>query len=501
LFNNAFGIKGAISQKSPEHLIFSQMHFKRLIFGSFFLGTILWNHQGYGQFSPYVAKILEYRPAPGQFINSAYGCPWASQSLVGGISGMVSLGGFGGYLVVGFDHSIENHPDNPYGVDFTIFGNANVYSSEPATVYVMKDDNRNQLPDDTWYMLAGSGYYFTSAVHAYEITYVNPNSSVADDVPWADNLGNEGFILDNTFHTQPYYPLKDSFPDISDSQYTLIGMKLQAQVDSTDPAFIVTRPYPFGFADNTPRNTSYQGWEPDNPYTAELEGTGGDGFDISWAVDSEDNSVDLDGIDFIKIQTSVNQQVGWLGELSAEISGVVDVSPNPSITGKTQRLVLEPLFRNLEAGESVKLTTHLFKNGLPDNEAVVQFSVDDETLATVDANGQLQTLQAGKIIVFAKNDERLLADSLELTIQYPVSVASDGVQNIVLYPNPAKDFIHTRFPNAIEAVRITSMMGQTWELASENGTDYRLPQVGRGIYVVSYRVNQQWKSNKLIINP
>ncbi|HAZ03263.1 MAG TPA: hypothetical protein DCY97_14010, partial [Marinilabiliales bacterium] len=107
------------------------MHFKRLIFGSFFLGTILWNHQGYGQFSPYVAKILEYRPAPGQFINSAYGCPWASQSLVGGISGMVSLGGFGGYLVVGFDHSIENHPDNPYGVDFTIFGNANVYSSEP----------------------------------------------------------------------------------------------------------------------------------------------------------------------------------------------------------------------------------------------------------------------------------------------------------------------------------------------------------------------------------
>ena len=62
----------------------------------------------------------------------------------------VSLGGFGGYIVVGFDHSIDNSGD----YDLGILGNSFSGSSEPGIVWVMQDENGNGLPDDTWYELA-----------------------------------------------------------------------------------------------------------------------------------------------------------------------------------------------------------------------------------------------------------------------------------------------------------------------------------------------------------
>lgn len=59
----------------------------------------------------------------------------------------VSLGGWGGYIVVGFDHSIENS-DEGYrdGYNFSIQGNQFKGSSEPGIVWVMQDTNGNTLP-------------------------------------------------------------------------------------------------------------------------------------------------------------------------------------------------------------------------------------------------------------------------------------------------------------------------------------------------------------------
>lgn len=61
----------------------------------------------------------------------------------------VSLGGWGGYIVVGFDHSIDNSSSGyKGGYNFSITGNAFKGSSEPGIVYVMQDTNGNTLPDD-----------------------------------------------------------------------------------------------------------------------------------------------------------------------------------------------------------------------------------------------------------------------------------------------------------------------------------------------------------------
>ena len=48
-------------------------------------------------------------------------------------------------------------------------------------------------------------------------------------------------------------------------------------------------------------------------------------FDIGWAVDSLGNPVHLPGVDFIRVYTGVNQQCGWLGETSTELSRAEDL--------------------------------------------------------------------------------------------------------------------------------------------------------------------------------
>ncbi|RZK14615.1 MAG: PKD domain-containing protein, partial [Pedobacter sp.] len=141
--------------------------------------------------SPYISKILEFKQAPGQYTNDLI----KTDILIGSAgNGLVSLGGYGGYIIFGFDHSVEN----ANGVDLGIYGNPLIGQgfefSEPGIVSVMKDENKNGLADDTWYELAGSEYSAATTVKNYTITYYRP-ANAKDDVRWTDNQGREGLIL------------------------------------------------------------------------------------------------------------------------------------------------------------------------------------------------------------------------------------------------------------------------------------------------------------------
>lgn len=263
-------------------------------------------------------KVFEYTPAPGQFINelktggfdATHTTPEAAVAYAEGRlneCNWISLGGFGGYMVVGFDHSI----DNSRSYDFGVIGNSYDGSSEPGVVWVMQDENGNGFPDDTWYELAGSENGKFETIQNYAVTYYRP-SAAGMPVQWTDNLGNNGEIdYLGQYHNQDYYyPLW-----INNDSYTLTGTRLEARNydQSGNGTYWVQPHYDWGYADN---------FSPTDFNSSDKANF----FNISNAIDFEGNTVNLSHVDFVKVQTAVNSKSGWLGELSTEVCGFYDCS-------------------------------------------------------------------------------------------------------------------------------------------------------------------------------
>ncbi|MEQ7801761.1 cell surface protein [Pedobacter sp. ASV1-7] len=245
--------------------------------------------------SMYVTKLFEYNPAPGQFINKVPGNLISAEGILGK-KGMVTLGAWGGNIILGFDHTVINGEKE----DIIVYGNAMGNFAEPGIIWVMQDENNNGKPDDTWYEVAGSEFGKAGYKRNYSVTYTRPTPDT-DPIPWKDSDGNTGFVATNTFHKQSYFPLW-----ITGNEYTLTGSILPSSgIDMTNPSYITSAPFAWGYADNT---------------------AGGDKIDISNAVDKDGKKVSLKGIDFIKIQTALQANMGWLGELSTEVLGVADLS-------------------------------------------------------------------------------------------------------------------------------------------------------------------------------
>jgi len=466
----------------------------------FFLLVLLNSIYGFGQGIQFANKVYEYMPAPGQFINTPFGIPSASHSIIGEMSGGISLGAYGGYIVLGFEKPIENDSNNPYGIDFTIFGNANQSSSEPAVVYVMRDENDNGVPDDTWFLLAGSDYWFSSTVRNYEITYFNPGETVAKNVAWEDNQGNTGFIIaDTNFHTQTYYPLNDSFPEIPADKYVLKGAKINDRLDHTLLDYITSKPIPFGCSDNLPRNSNYEGWEPDNPYTKAIEGTGADGFDISWAVDVDGNYIELSQIDFIKIQTGVYAMAGWLGEISTEVTGIVDVEPNSNISGEDKLLVIEPTDASLNIGESIGFSAFAFTQGRLRKNESIKWTSSDYEVAIVNESGVIKALNEGYCYIKAHWElHPEISDSIKVKIYAPNAVSDFGENDLKLYPNPVNEVLFLSENIGFNRFTIYDLSGKRLIQSNFSGKKIMLENLQHGVYFIEF-VGEGFRVSKKII--
>ena len=289
-------------------------------------------------YSRYITEVYEYCPAPGQFVNimplyeegdtEEDMCRKARESISGTNDIMISLGGYGGYVTFGFDHTVVNIPGQK---DFKILGNAfyadanpnpsapdSGGSCEPGIVMVSIDRNNNGLPDDEWYELAGSEYHKPETRHGFQITYTRPaadkvptpddNSPITDTtyILWETGDGEKGYIAKNAYHNQDYYPAW-----IAEDRLQFSGTRLADNaVDESGGkgSYFVLYAYDWGYVDNHPNS------EEDKI-----------SFDIGWAVDSLGNPVHLPGVDFIRVYTGVNQQCGWLGETSTELSRAEDL--------------------------------------------------------------------------------------------------------------------------------------------------------------------------------
>ena len=262
-----------------------------------------------------VTKVFEFMPAPGQFVNSGYECRTMEEACTyakGQLEkeSLISLGAFGGYIVAGFSHHVKN--DGGYNIAIT--GNQFDGSSEPGIVWVMKDENGNGLPDDIWCELKGSEYGKEETLQNYSITYYRPDKA-GQAVKWKDSQGNTGEVpYLASFHKQDYYyPLWAP----SDS-LRLSGTRLKSKSydKSGTGTYWVNPSFDWGYADNfspTDRLTS----GPSDPGSVNH-------FRISDAIKSDGTAANLDQIDFVKVQTGIVQNCGWIGEVSTEIIAIKD---------------------------------------------------------------------------------------------------------------------------------------------------------------------------------
>lgn len=296
------------------------------------------------------SSVVSYLPI-GQF---AQGSGWGSsvgKFTNGYASTGVSLGAFGGYIEFKFNDGITNDPENPYGVDFVVYGNAFNGNPEAGAVQVSEDGI-------TWYELAGSRYYdgnfaessatqasgkfskgYTGTLNNAAVYYTTNTAATLINaevkVGAATKLNVQPLI--NSYGWWPTtakgYPMAGSHNNagsnvqVSHSDAALMFSGLTLIPDSDDTAY-----YAFGYADVTPNGSPATYGDAVNPYkpynytengTAKTK-TGGDGFDLEWAVDiSTRLPVDVTGMNFhyVRIYTAVLDN-GTFGETSAEVCGI-----------------------------------------------------------------------------------------------------------------------------------------------------------------------------------
>lgn len=270
-------------------------------------------------YKSHISKVFDFLPSYGQFTNDLpkFEVGDTKETMIQKVEerlakekpGMITLGGYGGYVEFGFDHTIANVPGKR---DFRVLGNAFKNSSEPGVIMVAFDKNGNGKPDeDEWYEIAGSEHNNPKTIKNYEITFFKPTKELDDAegniekyVRWKDNQGNEGWKPKNSFHKQSYYPQW-----INAESITFKGTLLPNNaVDSNGQGNRwELKEFEWGYADNLPNNHDDSA------------------IDISWAVDKDGKKVHLPGVDFIKVYTGLNQEAGWLGETSTEVSGAIDL--------------------------------------------------------------------------------------------------------------------------------------------------------------------------------
>ena len=283
------------------------------------------------------SSVVSYLPigqyASGQGWGSAAGKFAGKTSLE---STGVSLGALGGYIEFKFDDGITDDPTNPYGVDFVVYGNAFNGNPEAGAVQVSEDGT-------TWYELAGSKYYdggFSfdgnkatggkySNVYTGTLRDTTVNYTKGSDIQVT--LGGNG---PKTFTTATaWWPTVDEYADsviaaahqdnnvtVSRTANQLTFGGVTAVQDSN-----TTAEYAFGYADVTPNGSPATYGDAVNPYTPYTSGkTGGDGFDLAWAVDiSTGLPVNVTGkvFKYVRVYSAVLDNATF-GETSTEVCGI-----------------------------------------------------------------------------------------------------------------------------------------------------------------------------------
>lgn len=277
--------------------------------------------------SPRVSEVFDYTPAPGQFINDREKGGFSGETTYEAANAFalarlqndrfISLGSWGGYIVVGFDHSIMAGGGN----EIAITGNQFDTSSEPGIIWVMQDTNGNGLPDDEWFELRGSETGKPETRQRHAAVYVRPSAPRASS-PWTTIDGDEGTVdYLASYHSQDYY-----YPAwVEADRLTLYGTRLESRTwrdESLPTEYWLNDPFGWGYADNYGCDR-VEDWTPSDDPALDSRSVV-TYHHISNAMNADGTPADLAWIDFIKVQTGVMAKAGWLGENSTSLVSIAD---------------------------------------------------------------------------------------------------------------------------------------------------------------------------------
>ena len=293
------------------------------------------------------SSVVSYLPI-GQF---ATGSGWGSATgkFTGGYAPTgVSLGALGGYIEFEFAKGITNNSNNPYGVDFVVYGNAFNGNPEAGAVQVSEDGK-------TWYELAGSMYYdgnfnyvgnqmtnnpnkfssaYTGTLNKATVEYKKENNEIKVGLKNASG----SYAIPASGTTLPYFGPAAWFPAVgtylqfgahnntgSNVTVSHTADNLTFSGITAVPDYNTTATYAFGYADVTPNGSPATYGDAVNPYTLYTTAkTGGDGFDLEWAVDPATKMpIDVNGKTFhyVRVYSAVLDN-GQFGETSTEVCGI-----------------------------------------------------------------------------------------------------------------------------------------------------------------------------------
>ena len=400
--------------------------------------------------------LVAYLPAAGQFMNegangSGWGGPFTatnSNKLKGLVEGYVttgvSLGAFGGYVVLDFGvpakdedgnvtGGIYNDPDNAYGVDFILYGNAMGTWAEPGCVQV-------SLDGEHWYDLAGSLHYRPEttdkgyAIWDYSTIYTHPEAAESEEtgangvaVPYAytyklrptsTEATESGTVAINAWHKHSYFPLYNNYfvalnglstslnglvpqlPDLdlttfgsykakgaTPAELTLKGVKLVVPKTTSGGNSTAPDDFLFGYVDCHP-NGVRSNTQLLSPYTTGRTSnttSNGDPMDLSWAVNKDGSPKQLEAVRYVRVYTGVQQMNGIMGESSTEVlgshrvalkgDGAAQTAPIVTISVGDESYTLDMTGKNLQTVTDANLKAW-----------AEQYEVSSYTITVTDAN-------------------------------------------------------------------------------------------------------------------
>lgn len=304
----------------------------------------------------------------------------------GYVSTGVSLGMAGGYVQFDMGNNrIQNNANNKYGIDFIVYGNAFVGNPEAAGVQVSNDGinwytlagSRHYMTGTKWNQNISyiritadnttiSGKTFAKTGIYVSTDFAAPSSDSASAVDAAISAASWTGVPQLTGNNYPktystatpaaaaWWPewendasgKAENYKNVWNINDTVNGVSwlrsgsaeviTYTGVTTVEDDMVVlnegataapsqaemTDVYQWGYADVRTNGSQY-GTIVNNPYAAAPSTqTGGDGFDLSWAVKADGTPIALSSVRYVRVYSAVLFSAGVFGETSAEVCGL-----------------------------------------------------------------------------------------------------------------------------------------------------------------------------------